>query len=53
MVVFNLAIFVTFDDDSYSVQVPRHCRKNVYAHKFDSKILFVYISHFPVVFVPR
>ena len=25
----------------------RHCRKNVYAHRFDLKILFIYISHFP------
>ena len=29
----------------------RHCRKKVYAHKFDSKILFIYISHLPEVFV--
>ena len=29
----------------------RHCRKKVYAHKFDSKILFKYISHFPELFI--
>ena len=29
----------------------RHCIKKVYAHKFDSKILFIFISHFPEVFV--
>ena len=29
----------------------RHCRKKVYAHKFASKILFKYISHFPEVFI--
>ena len=51
MVVFNLAIFATFDNDSYSVQVLRHSRKKVYVHKFASKILFIYISHFPEVFV--
>ena len=28
----------------------RRCRKKVYAHKFDSKILFIYISHFSEVF---
>ena len=28
----------------------RHGRKKVYAHKFASKILFIYISHFPEVF---
>ena len=50
MIVFNMAIFATFDNDSYSVQVPK-TRKKVYAHKFDSKILFKYISHFPEVFV--
>ena len=27
----------------------RHCRKKIYAHKFVSKILFIYISHFPEV----
>ena len=31
----------------------RHRRKKVYAHKFDSKILFIYISHFPEVFVKK
>ena len=46
MVVFNLAIFATFDNDSYSVQVPKILQKKVYTHKFDSKILFIYISHF-------
>ena len=51
MVVFNLAIFATFDNDSYSVQDTRHCIKKVYTHKFDSKILFIHISHFPEVFV--
>ena len=51
MVVFNLAIFATFDNDSYSFQVPKTLQKKVYAHKFDSKILFIYISHFPEVFV--
>ena len=29
----------------------RHGRKKVYAHKFAFKILFIYISHFPEVFV--
>ena len=54
MVVFNLEICVTFDNDSYSVQVPKtegKGRKKVYAYKFASKILFIYISHFPEVFV--
>ena len=50
MVVFNLAVFATFDNDSYSVQVPKALQK-LYTHKFNSKILFIYISHFPEVFV--
>ena len=49
MVVFNLAIFATFDNDSYKYL--KHSRKKVYAHEFASKILFIYISHFPEVFV--
>ena len=28
-----------------------HGRKKVYAHKFASKMFFIYISHFPEVFV--
>ena len=28
----------------------RHRRKKVYAHKFDSKILFIYICQIPEVF---
>ena len=49
MVVFNLA---TFDNDSYSVQVPKTLQKEGIRAKFDSKILFIiYISHFPEVFV--
>ena len=53
MVVFNLAIFATFDNDSYSVQVPKTLQKEGIRAKFDSKILFIYtcISHFPEVFV--
>ena len=51
MVVFNLAIFTTFDNDTYTVQVPKTLQKKVHAHKFDSKILFIYISHFPEVFI--
>ena len=50
MVVFNLAIFATFDNDSYSVQVPKTLQKEGIRAKFD-KILFIYISHFPEVFV--
>ena len=51
MVVFNLAFFATFDNDSYSVQVPKTLQKEGIRPKFDSKILFIYISHFPEVFV--
>ena len=51
MVVFNLAIFATFDNDSYSVQVSKTLQKEGIRAKFDSKILFIYISHFPEVFV--
>ena len=51
MVVFNLAIiFATFDNDSYSVQVPKTLQKEG-KRAFDSKILFIYISHLPEVFV--
>ena len=51
MVVFNLAIFANFDSDSYSVQVPKTLQNEGERAKFDSKILFIYISHFPEVFV--
>ena len=44
MVVFNLAIYATFYNDSYSVQVPKTLQKeDIRAHKFDSQILFIYI----------
>ena len=51
MAIFNLAIFATFDNDSYSVQVPRTLQKEGIRAKFASKILFIHISHFPEVFV--
>ena len=51
MLVFNLAIFVTFDNDSYSVQVPKILQKEGIRVIFVSKILFIYISHFLEVFV--
>ena len=51
MVFFNLAIFATFDNDSYSVQVTEALQKKGIRAKFVSKILFIYISHFPEVFV--
>ena len=41
MVVFNLGIFTTLDNDSY--RYLRHCKKKIYVHEFDSKILFIYI----------
>ena len=44
MVVFSLAIFATFYNDSYSVQVPKTLQKEgVYTSINDSKILFIYI----------
>ena len=51
MVVFNLAIFATFDNDSYGIQVHKTLQQEGMRTKFDSKILFIYISHFPEVFV--
>ena len=51
MVAFNLAIFATFDNDSYSVQVPKILQKEGIRAKFDSKILVISISHFPEVFI--
>ena len=51
MVVFNLAIFAPFDDNSYSVQVPKTLQKEGIHAQFDSKILLIYFSHFPEVFV--
>ena len=51
MVVFNLAIFATFDNDSYSVQVPKTLQKEGIRAKFVFKILFIYISHFLEDFV--
>ena len=51
MVVFNFAIFATFDNDSYSVQVPKTLQKEDVRAKFVSKLLLIYISHFPEVSV--
>ena len=51
MVFFNLVIFATFDNDSYSVQLHKTLQKESIRAKFDSKILFIYISHFPEVSV--
>ena len=51
MVVFNLAILRLLIMIVTVFKYLRHCRKKVYAHKFDSKILLKYISHFPEVFV--
>ena len=42
MVVFNLAIFATFDNDSYSVQVPKTLQKEGIRAKFDFKAAFMY-----------
>ena len=42
-----LAIFANFDNDSYSIQVPKTVQKEGIAHKFDSKRYFSYKFSLP------